>query len=454
MKAHWDRAIPNKDDLLLFDGNFNSSGNEITISKCIIDAESWKLLIVPNGIDSIVFNQVIFLESVQFQFEESVISISIQNSRLQSEGYFYQRNCSWTISHSVFEEFVRCNIGNRGIEIVCSKIQRIELNQEELTRVKVSDSWFDSFIIEKSFFNFNEESKDGPDFVHHFSFHGFVYDQILLDVGVKFYKIVIRCDRPDNESWDFGSIYLGGANIQKSIIIQAISSLISCNDEELLNKLYIENLNINFDQLRATRVVVAKLNVCRFEFCGRNFAVPVLVTECNIDEFHLDGYNHAKEAVVILRKLPRSKSRGSKYGNKFVVRDSIFNSNEFYFQACDFSDWCSSFIGSRFQYQSLSSLLPQKICDETDKGVFHDLESVNTWLDNSDKDSDIINYHDLKKQQWKLIWKKRESERNGLSNKEKFQFWAQLSNDFGTNWIRALKWLIIPNLLFLSLIHI
>jgi hypothetical protein len=447
MEAHWGRSLPNENELELFDGSqVTMDAITFIISRCIFNKDSRRLLEIPTGVSELDFREVIFQDSFQFKFSE-IENISLHNCRLKSDGYFYQEKCEWSISHSVLEGFNRVHLFREGLTIRCSTIGALEIGQSELSRVQISNTCLESLVVQKAWFILDEINVSKSTRLNHFEFSGFVHNQLLLGDGVCFNQVSIKCERLEEGLLDYGQIVIEGISVSGAIVIQPNPELNIEKEEEKLNRLYLERLHVNFDRLDTSKLVIANVNATKLGLVGRNNNVSVFVRQCNFDEIYLDGYSHTGSAYVVLRDVPRSLSRGSNYGNKLVISKSIFSNNEFYFQNCEMKNWFRSVDGSRFLFQSLSSSMPEK---DFDTSIQSKLDAVNTFLLNTDRDSDVLNYQDLKKQQWKLLWKKKIKE-NKIHNWEYLQWLAQLSNDYGTDWWRPMWILIVSNVVFTCL---
>merc|ERR1711974_202016 len=124
---------------------------------------------------------------------------------------------------------------------------------------------------------------------------------------------------------------------------------------------------------------------------------------------------------------------------EFDVSNSRVINSAFYFQDVNMGDWSARFSSSLFKYEAMKFVRPSKVLTSNRvEDLQIELDTLNTWLFNTEKDSDILNFYDLKKQQWKLLWKKRKDQ-GKLSNRERIQKFVQGLNDYGTNWEKPLN---------------
>ena len=406
----------------------------LQISNCVYTNKS---IPISSRLRKIIFLQVHFTEKINFKFLSSFDSVRFVkctfekcnnlldiNFRLELYQCIFIDCLNIGVSHYKSLEIVECNTKGH-VTISCGDVDRVDINNSSLKELTIVGS---------------SKSK-----INTLSFFSHVESNLLIENLNIISNSNISCEplHGSNEKEilkPFGSIEIRNIHALNAL---AIKDLYDANTiENPINK-----ITLNFsEETEPSRMDVQMLNCEEVEFFGVNNSTNIMLVDLSVKKISLNQYVQKGKGEITIAQIKNEIG-------EFTVDNSRITNSEFYFQNVQMGRWSARIHASLFKYHSLAFTRPlfTKSWDEK-RDLQIDLDTYNTWLLNTDKDGDIINYHDLKKEQWKVLWKKRKKDRNGLSTSELLQYLAQLSNDFGTSWLRALGILLFINTILSALL--
>ena len=329
-----------------------------------------------------------------------------------------------SVLNEQYLDLVQVNVGE-GFTVICDQVKRVSVKNSVFQKVTIEGSpvYENSFSIEQ------------------LSFFAHVQDGLSLS-NLKIEKdATLSCEPLFNKEKEvvkpFGELLIRGVFAKWGLEVK--DSFSHRTENHGLQKISIDCI----DEDMSSRIQLELLNCRELQLSGVNASTNIMLIDVGLNRISINEYIQKGDGEITIARMTNKEG-------DFIVRNSRIINSAFYFQDVDMSKWSARFSASLFKYHSLAFKRPPKVkLIDGKRDLQVELDTLNTWLFNTDQDSDIINYNDLKKEQWKLVWQKRKDEKNELPFGEICQKFVQELNDYGTNWRKPISWLLIPNL-FLS----
>ena len=422
LSKDWEFARLGKDNLRDFGSKLNDDETEIIIANCKVSWDNLKFLESPNNLDTISFRNVVFTDYCEFRVFPSIDRINIQQSIFRKRSIFNLENCFFDIAHTIFEE--HCTVVfDKGLLAIGCKFSSLKLMQLQPSYVDITGSWCNELSVSRHMVSIHPENMI-VEKTSRFHFNGFISKEILFNPNILFSSILLQINHTEDDD-SYGDVKIYGGEGLRNLEIKTIG--ISHKDFKCKSLLF------DYSVCRSKNITIDSLNINLLKFTGKNSDSFTEVKNCSVVKFEINDYLQIDTASLVLNNVNGFKTEDS----ELLVKDSIFANNNFYFQNCNLKNWKMSFPGSKFLYQSLSSILPEYTSETL--GVDEKLNAYNTILNNTRKEDDVINWSELKKQQWLVLWEKRKGNITAAQCVQKVTQWT---NDFGTKWQRAF-WLYL-----------
>jgi hypothetical protein len=405
--------------------------NNIIPQKYKLEHLSFTGVIFPNGlfrrlqsnIKRIVFTDCVFFDSCTFDYHDNI------------EVFF--KNClglgytSIYIDHSKLLSIENSFFNNLNVEVKnCTELKFNNSSFKKLTfspylSSEAAQITEISGILDKT--NLNIHIDEDLTFYYGLKFKS--------SFGLNLEDLLIIEGDLERKRIEVGNVSFFGGDFENGIQISSSRTLFNPKvnyKHKLELKPLISSLFFQFGRLESDHINCSFLNVSELSLKGINNTVPIYLLDSIYKQITLKKYQQDEKGLVNFRNIANNT------GLIYVDNTLILN-GQFFFQNSELQQWKSVVRGSLFKFHALLSKMPENFDSEIN--VDEKLETINTWLLNSNKESDIINWSELKKKQWKVLWEKRKNN-DGLTFGQKIQKATQWTNDYGTKWQRAF-WLYL-----------
>jgi hypothetical protein len=383
----------------------------------------------------IIFNRVVFPLGLKFHSDQSVKQVVFNNCKFFDDSFFLLKDsCSLKFNNCYFPVSVEINCRSAD-QIIIGKtfFKGLEIKSQNCNQVIIVHCVFGDLQL-------GALMVSGSAQIGRFKFYGFIFNKFWInkdlvikeEFSLSFVNLVdyLNPDKPvvniNGELLIHGGKFLGG------LFVGQRDYLIKTDGQNQKVKSKLNKLSLSFQDSEARFINFNSLNINTLLITGANNTVSVYLRSCSVNRLEFDSYEQKEQGLINFRNLEGDKG-GFKVSNTLIINDQL------YFQNSDLQQWKSVVRGSLFKFHALLSKMPENFDSEIN--VDEKLETINTWLLNSNKESDIINWSELKKKQWKVLWEKRKNN-DGLTFGQKIQKATQWTNDYGTKWQRAF-WLYL-----------
>jgi len=427
LSKDWEFARIGKDNLRGFDSILNDDKTEIIIANCRASKNDISFLKIPKSVTKIRCNNVLFIgDYADFSrfgdLENLYFSRCVFSDRVRIDVSFSNVD----ITHSIFEK--ECILGiEKKISAFGVKFNELRVfSKSNFACFDLIGVWCTQLFVKRNY-NTNEIKNKGLQEASNFYFKGLLQDEAIFHTGVEFSSIHLLLEGFE-EKFQIGKIIVRASHALNNLLVKAEDDRVT---------FFCDYLEIDFDYCKPKNIWLNSTNFLELWLKGKNHNTLTIINKCKLNTLKLYQYYQLESASLTINEL----TCFYKNSGELIVEDSIFQNNYFYFQNCNLKNWKMSFPGSKFLYQSLSSVLPEYTSEKL--SVDEKLNAYNTILNNTRKEDDVINWSELKKQQWLVLWEKR---KGNITAAQWLQKITQWTNDYGTKWHRAFGLFLLFNL--------